>query len=238
MSSAERRVAVIPARGGSTRIPRKNIVDFHGRPLIAWTIEAALESGIFDEVAVSTDDEEIARVSTEHGASVPGLRTSAADDHSPVSEATIATLRDLAATGHRFDVVFQLFAVCPLRDATDILEAQEFFQRSEADFVLSCYAFNWMNPWWAFTKDEHGVGEKLFPGPATRSQDLPTTYGPTGAIWIARVGALLEAGTFYGPAHRYWEIDWRHAVDIDDADDLHFASALFATDARQARAAD
>ena len=215
MATAERQVALIPARGGSTRLPRKNIVDFHGRPLIAWTIDAALESGIFDEVVVSTDDEEIAQVARDCGASVPGLRTAAADDHSPVSDATIATLHDLSERGQRFDVVFQLFPVCPLRDSGDILDAHRFFQRSTADFVLSCYAFNWMNPWWAFMKDEHGVGEKLLPGPLKRSQDLPTLYGPTGAIWIARSQALLEAGTFYGPGHRFWEIDWRHAADID-----------------------
>jgi len=237
VNSPERLVAVIPARGGSTRIPRKNIVDFHGRPLIAWTIDAALESGIFQDVVVSTDDEEIAAVSRAYGASVPGLRTDAADDHSPVSDATIATLLGMASGGNEFDVVFQLFPVCPLRTDQDIVDAHEFFRGSDADFVLSCYAFNWMNPWWAFTKDEHGIGEKLFPGPTKRSQDLRTLYGPTGAIWIARTAALVEAGTFYGPGHKFWEIDWRHGVDIDDADDLDFAATLFALTDRSAETA-
>jgi CMP-N-acetylneuraminic acid synthetase len=74
---------------------------------------------------------------------------------------------------------------------------------------------------------EFDIVIQLFPGPPQRSQDLSTLYGPTVAIWIARTAALLQAGTLYGPGHKFWEIDWRHGVDIDDAEDLDFAAALF-----------
>ena len=186
---------------------------------------------------VSTDDSEIAEVSAAYGASVPVMRTRAADDHTPVSQATIETLQDLAGISMTFDVVVQLFAVCPLRDSRDICDAYDFFIRSEAEFVLSCYAFHWMNPWWAFTKDHRGIAEKLLPGPEKRSQDLPRVFGPTGAIWIARTESLLSAGTFYGPDHRFFEIDWKHAIDIDDPDDLELAAAIL-SEQREKRSSD
>ncbi|MDZ7846861.1 MAG: hypothetical protein U5L96_08860 [Owenweeksia sp.] len=108
------RVAVIPARGGSQRIPHKNITDFEGKPLIAWTVRAAQRSGLCDKIVVSTDSEEIARVSREWGAEVPFLRDAYADHHSPVSEATLRTLTQLEEAGETYDEVVQLFAVCPL----------------------------------------------------------------------------------------------------------------------------
>ena len=88
----KKNISIIPARGGSKRIPGKNILDFNGRPMIAWTIDAALKSGIFDKVLVSTDSEEIAAVSRNLGASVPFLRQGSADDNSPSSEATLTSL--------------------------------------------------------------------------------------------------------------------------------------------------
>ena len=85
-------IAIILARGGSKRLPRKNIHDFHGKPLLAWSVEAALQSGQFDRVLVSTDDPEIADIARSFGAAVPFLRDSAADDMTPSSEATLAAL--------------------------------------------------------------------------------------------------------------------------------------------------
>jgi CMP-N-acetylneuraminic acid synthetase len=86
-------IAIILARGGSKRLPRKNILDFHGKPLLAWTVEAALHSGKFDRVLVSTDDREIADIARSFGAEVPFLRKIAAGDHASSSEATLAALQ-------------------------------------------------------------------------------------------------------------------------------------------------
>jgi CMP-N-acetylneuraminic acid synthetase len=121
-------VAIIPARGGSKRIPKKNIIDFNGKPLIAWTIEAAKKSGLFEKIIVSTDSEEIAEVAREYGAEVPFLRDTAADDHSPVSEATLRTILQLEEAGEFYDEVVQLFAVCPLRDDVDIINSYKYFR--------------------------------------------------------------------------------------------------------------
>src|SRR5690606_18333354 len=121
--------------------PHKNIIDFDGKPLIAWTIEAAFKSGLFDKVVVSTDDEIIAKISRDYGAEVPFLRDQHADDHSPVSEATLSTIRQLEDKGWFFDEVIQLFAVCPLRNALDIVEAYSNFKDNDLKLQISCYKF-------------------------------------------------------------------------------------------------
>jgi N-acylneuraminate cytidylyltransferase len=223
----EKIVAIIPARGGSKRIPNKNIIDFEGLPLIAWTIKAAQETGIFDDIIVSTDSSEIAKVSIEYGAEVPILRDTKADDYSPVSEATARTLVQLEELGRKYDTVVQLFSVCPLRTAQDILDSLEFFYDSKAPFMLSCYKFHWMNPWAAMMLNSDGKGKWIFERRAKRTQDHPELYTPTGAIWIAKVKKLIEENNFYGKGHMFWEMDWKRAVDIDDYEDLELASALF-----------
>ncbi|NJO53467.1 MAG: acylneuraminate cytidylyltransferase family protein [Bacteroidales bacterium] len=220
-----RAIAVIPARGGSKRLPRKNILPFGGRPMIAWTIDAALRSGLFDTVLVSTEDAEIAEIARAEGAEVPFLRTAFYDDTTPISAATILAVDQMRSWSNRnHDLVVQLMANCPLRGSDEIIRAITAFQASKADFQISCTRFGWLNPWWALQLDANGAGSWAFPDAArSRSQDLPPLYVPTGAIWIAHAGPLVAAGTFYGPGHRFEPMPWQSAVDIDDAEDLAFA---------------
>lgn len=221
------RIAIIPARGGSKRLPHKNIMPFEGRPMIAWTIEAALGSELFDRVLVSTDDEGIAEASCRAGAEVPFLRDAHADDHSPVSEATLRALRQ--AEDHwstSFGTVVQLMANCPLRTAADITDALTHFDQGAHDFQISAFEFGWMNPWWAMRRKPDGSTERLFENlETTRSQDLETLYCPTGAIWIANTAELRAHGTFYGPGLSLCPMPWESAVDIDDEADLRMATA-------------
>jgi CMP-N-acetylneuraminic acid synthetase len=219
-------VAIIPARGGSTRIPYKNIVDFCGKPLIAWTIEAARETKIFDAIVVSTDDEKIARVSREYGAEVPFLRDSKADDFSPVSEAIIRTIEQLEAIGRKYDIVVQLFAVCPLRTSEEILEALKFYFEKKKPLLVSCFKFIGMNPWWAIKLDKENKGERIFDEITKRSQDIPPLYSPTGAVWVGDTEVIKKEGTFFGKDQIYWEISWESGIDIDDENDLRLAAAL------------
>lgn len=223
-----RRIAIIPARGGSKRIPEKNIVPFLGKPMIAWTIGAAVRSGCFERVLVSTDDEKIAAVSREWGADVPFLRDDAADDYSPVSVATWAALKQAEEYwGEDYDTVVQMMANCPLRDEEHIREALAAFEENGRSFQISCFPFGWMNPWWAAELDEAGRPSRLFPEAAVqRSQDLPALYCPTGATWVARVADFAQEKTFYGTGFCFQPMSWEAAVDIDDHDDLKFAHAL------------
>jgi CMP-N-acetylneuraminic acid synthetase len=218
-------ICIIPARGGSKRIPKKNIINFFDKPLIAWTIEAALKSKCFEKVVVSTDNEEIAEISKKFGAEVPFLREDKSDDISPVSEATIYTLKQLNV---EYDIVVQLMANCPLRDAQEIQNSLARFCDRKINFQISSFKFGWMNPWWAVKASENGVPEPLFPEALkTRSQDLPDLFCPTGAIWIASAKHLIENNSFYGPHYEFCEIDWISAVDIDDQKDLEMARAAF-----------
>lgn len=221
-----KRVAIIPARGGSKRVPGKNIIDFAGKPMIAWSIVAAKDSGLFDKIVVSTDSEEIASVAKRFGAEVPVLRKTAADDFSPVSDATLHTILQLEENGFYFDEVVQLFAVCPLRNSTDIQDAYQFFSDKKAPFLISCYRYVWMNPWWAVTLDDENKPTWIFDEEKKRSQDLPPLFSPTGAIWIAKVESLKRDRTFYGQDHIFWEMDWRRALDIDKREDIILGLAL------------
>lgn len=222
-------IAIIPARSGSKRIPDKNIIEFKGKPMIAWTIEAARESRVFDRILVSTDDVNIANVALQYGADVPFLRTEYADDCSPVSKATTAALvQAINYWEENYELVVQLMANCPLRSAVDINAAMEAFLKKGREFQISCFKYGWMNPWWAVKLGVDGQPEQLFPETVNkRSQDLPALYCPSGAIWVAKVEKLLEHKNYYGPGYTFEPLSWVSAVDIDDYDDLSFAKSVF-----------
>lgn len=221
------KIAIILARGGSKRLPRKNSLAFGGKPMLAWTITAAIDSGCFDQVLVSTDDDEIAEISRDYGAEVPFLREHAADDHAPSSEATQAALIQAEAYWEvHYDCVAQLMANCPLRTAKDIQHAIRNFDESSAPAQISAFRFGWMNPWWAARLDANQQPDYLFPeARLSRSQDLPELYCPSGALWIADRVAFSAAGTFYMPGHVMHPMHWMSAMDIDDEDDLRMAQA-------------
>lgn len=225
----KRAIAVIPARGGSKRIPHKNIIDFMGKPMIAWTIEAAIKSQIFFRIVVSTDDETIKNISIKYGAEVPFLREKYIDDYAPVSEATLDAIKNLESfNNEKYDIVVQLMPNCPLRNEKVIKESYEHFIKSNSKFQISCFKFGWMNPWWAFKIDEAEVPTLLFQETLKgRSQDLDTLYCPTGAIWIAETRELERSNTFYGKGYSAYPINWKEAIDIDDMDDLEMAKALY-----------
>jgi N-acylneuraminate cytidylyltransferase len=217
--------AIIPARGGSKRIPHKNIVGFCGKPMIFWTIEAAIKAGIFNDIYISTDDEAIAKECSIYPVEIIKRRT-CNDDHSTVQQATIATLEQISDERDKeYDVVIQLMANCPLRDWADIVESWEHYKKKRRTFQLSCTEYGFTNPWWAVK--EHENPKPIFPKALKmRSQDLEKLYCPTGAIWIANVQELMECGTFYGPGYSMFPLEFIHSLDIDDYNDLRLAEAI------------
>lgn len=222
-------IAIICARGGSKRIPKKNIVNFFGKPMIAWTIEAAISSGVFDKVIVSTDDEEIASVSMQFGAEVPFRRTEYADDYSSISSVVVDAIQILKDRfNEEYDYVAQLMPNCPLRNSNDIIQSYNFFVANKLNFQISCFEYGWMNPWWAMKMKVDNKPELLYPESIkSRSQDLEKLYCPTGAIWLAKTSQLIESNNFYGPDYRLFPISWQSAVDIDNYDDLEMARAIY-----------
>jgi len=223
-----RNIAVIPCRGGSKRIPNKNIRPLQGKPLISYAIEAALESAVFDSVVVSTDSEKIADIARQCGAEVPFMRDSnLADDFSSVSSATVDAVKRIDPSGNTYHNVAQLMANCPLRNVDDVLGSYEQFVSSGADTQISVTEYGWLNPWWAMISDETHVLTPVFKERmAARSQDLPHLYCPTGAIWWAKTAVLREYGTFYTPGYTGWAMPWERAVDIDTEEDWKMAELL------------
>lgn len=220
-------IAIILARGGSKRLPGKNTILIDGRPMLAWSIEAAVRSGIFSRILVSTDCEHIADIAIKYGADVPFLRNGAADDHSSSSEATLVALSQAEAYwSEDYNIVAQLMANCPLRSSKDICLAFESFIESQAPSQISCFKLGWMNPWWAARLDDGRHPEWLFPqAHLSRSQDLPNLYCPSGATWLALKSTLNRYKTFYAPGHVLHELNWISAMDIDDQADLCMAKA-------------
>lgn len=220
-------IAVIPARGGSKRIPHKNIVTFLGKPMIAWTIEAALKSEIFDKVLVSTEDHGIAEVSINAGAEVPFLRQDFYDDASPISLATVAALQQAECHYQtHFDNVVQLMPNCPLRSSEDIEKSFHVYCDKKPSSQISVFKYGWSNPWWALRLNDQGDPEKIFDNHNIRSQDLPELFCPTGAIWIAQKAHLLKTKDFYAEGWTICELPWISSVDIDDYTDLEIANVL------------
>src|SRR5579862_72332 len=228
----DQRIAIIPARSGSKRITGKNIRPLAGKPLIAYTIEAALGSQLFHRVIVSTDSEDIAMVARTHGAEVPFFRSAEiSDDLTPVSAATADALEKLDPDGSQYRFVAQLMANCPLRTAEDVAASHKQFSETGADTQISVVRYGWQNPWWAMRRDSSNFSlEPLFPREMTaRSQDLPELFCPTGAIWWGKSTVVREQKTFHIPGSTGWEITWQHGVDIDTPEDMAFAEALLSS---------
>lgn len=221
-------LAVIPARGGSKRIPGKNVRSLLGKPAIAYSVEAALESGLFKDVIVSTDSEEIAEIARHHGAGIPFMRApELADDHTPVSLVTLDVVDRLDPRGQRYSCVAQLMPNCPLRTSDDVRASYQQFVETDAETQLSLTRYGWQNPWWAVQRDKDYALQPLFKQEITaRSQDLPTLFCATGAIWWAQCAALRRERTFHMSGRTGWEIPWQRGIDIDTEDDWQMAEVL------------
>tara|TARA_B110000908_G_scaffold151397_1_gene186079 strand:+ start:355 stop:1044 length:690 start_codon:yes stop_codon:yes gene_type:complete len=218
------RLAVIPARGGSKRIPHKNIRPFWGKPMIGWSIEVALKSGCFDKVAVSTDDAEIAEVARDFGAEVPFIRPSdLSDDHATTVPVIAHATSWYLAQGHTPTEVCCLYATAPFVQIDDLQKGFAQLQRSGAQYVFSATDFAFPIQRAMYLSDTGRVA-MLHPEHAnTRSQDLQETYHDAGQFYWGRAQAWLDqlplmggdAEIIYLPRYRVQDIDteadWRRA---------------------------
>lgn len=216
---------IIPARGGSKRIPGKNIVEFNGVPLIEYTIYFALESECFDKVFVSTDCEKIQRIAINAGAEASFLRADCNDDITPVSEATISTVNQIIQTnGKTPDFITQMMPNCPIRFINTLKDLREEQSRRKVMSYISASKYSWFNPFWAHSAATNAPVFTKFH--QMRSQDLPKVLTPTGTIWRARWPALQKYNSFYMPMYKLFEISLMESIDIDDFEDLEFAKII------------
>lgn len=226
------RLAVIPARGGSKRIPRKNIRDFGGKPMIAWSIEAARQSGHFDRVIVSTDDPEIAEVAHAHGAEVPFLRPdSLADDQVGTRPVLHHALGHFVQAGESIDYALFIYATAPFvtgrRLAASLDEWLAAPARPERAMAMTSFAYP---PQRGFVLDRAGhIVPPRAEMIASRSQDLPAMYHDAGQFYFIRSDrdGVIHDLPFIHP--ETWPVILPHYLvqDIDDEDDWIRAEAMF-----------
>lgn len=225
-----RLLGLIPARGGSKGIPRKNTRELCGKPLIQYTIDTAQSANVFDEIMVSTEDEQIATISKKLGASVPFLRPlHLASDSSPTIDTVIHVLTQYHQAGDFFDAVCLLQPTNPLRTADLIRKSVEHFKKSNADSLISVRRIpHELNPHWAFEKDKNGMlkiatGEKEI---ISRRQELPTAYHRDGTIYITRSNVILQNKSLYGDKISFIEVDQQPHVNIDTMEDWEQAKKI------------
>ncbi|MFM2486771.1 pseudaminic acid cytidylyltransferase [Celerinatantimonas yamalensis] len=222
-------IAIIPARGGSKRIPRKNLKSFCGKPMLSYAIEAAKSSRCFDHIVVSTDDPEIAQLAQEYGATVPFLRDSAlADDYVGTTPVVIDTIDRLEQQCQLVDKSYCcIYATSPLLDGATLKRALAQLHQSGAAYVFSAaeYPFPIQR---ALRRDSQGFIQPFYPEHiGKRSQDLETAYQDAGQFyWGTREAWLSGQGVFEGGGQALILPRYK-VVDIDTPDDWRMAEMLY-----------
>jgi len=222
------KLAVIPARGGSKRIPRKNIKLFCGKPMIAWSIEVAISSGCFDHVIVSTDDAEIADIARQYGASVPFLRPAAlADDYTGTTAVIQQAINWCAENGIDAQQVCCLYATAPFVCADDLRRGLAILSASGANYAFSTtsYAFPIQR---ALRVDRQGRVSMFSPEFFTsRSQDLEEAFHDAGQFYWGKASAWLEGAVMFSPDSVAVQLQRHRVQDIDTPEDWTRAEWLF-----------
>ena len=226
-------LGLIPARGGSKGVPRKNIRCLGGRPLLAYTAQAALESTRISRVILSTDDVEIAAAGLECGLEVPFMRPAdLAEDSTPTLPVVVHALKSLEEAGDKFDAVCLLQPTNPMRRALDIDNCIDLFTRSVADSVVSVRRVPAeYNPKWVYWRDAEGklsicTGDDE---PISRRQDLPDAYHRDGSVYVTRTEIILDRGSLYGDHVVGYEMPAESSVNIDTEEDWLCAERRIAT---------
>ena len=224
------KLAVIPARGGSKRIPQKNIKEFSGRPIIAWAIEAAINSNCFDAVIVSTDDEEIAEVARGCGALTPFLRPAEiSNDFATTSEVVRHAIEWMNFSGKKVDKVCCLYATAPFVTQYDIEEGLKLLLEKQCEYVYVATTYDYpiqralrMSP----------IGS-LIPfdsaGFNNRSQDFPKAYHDAGQFYWAHASTWITKVDIFTERSFPIIVSRENAQDIDEPEDWIFAEKIFKT---------
>lgn len=222
-------LAIIPARGGSKGLPGKNIKLLNGKPLIAYTIEAALQSKLITRVIVSTDDEEIAKVAKNFGAEIPFMRPSIlATDEARSIDVFKYTIEELERNQNTINDFIVLQPTSPLRNAQHIDEAITLFKDQNADSVISYCREEHPIFWHKFINDDGSLEDIFTEKYVMNRQEIRTTYYPNGAIYIIKRN-LLDKQELTGPKSFAYLMDRNYSADIDTIDDFSFVEYIINT---------
>jgi CMP-N,N'-diacetyllegionaminic acid synthase len=225
-------LGIVPARGGSKGVPRKNLRLLGGKPLLAYTVEAALEARGLTRVILTTDDQEIASTGERLGIEVPFLRPpELAADTTPMLPVVQHAVRFLEQGGDFYDAVCLLQPTNPFRTSAQIDAALELFERSGADSLVTVLPVPAeYNPHWVYFEQSDGslrlsTGEAQ---PVTRRQDLPAAYHREGSVYVTRREVLMERNSLYGSRLIGFRVDSGRTVNIDSFEDWTRAEELVA----------
>ncbi|WP_352283697.1 pseudaminic acid cytidylyltransferase [Pseudoalteromonas sp. Q18-MNA-CIBAN-0097] len=221
-------IAIIPARGGSKRIPRKNIKEFHGKPMIAYSIEAALESNCFDKVIVSTDDSEIAEIAIKYGAEVPFMRPdNIADDYATTLDVIKHAIEFTEQQGWGVENVCCIYATAPFLTPEFIKKGLQELTKSTIDYAFSATSFPFPIQRAIRLNAQERV-EMLQPEHLnTRSQDLEEAYHDAGQFYWGTAIAFLNGNPFFSPQSKAILLPRKRVQDIDTPEDWELAEALY-----------
>jgi CMP-N-acetylneuraminic acid synthetase len=220
------KICVIPARLGSKRVVKKNIREFYGKPMIWWTINAAIKSNIFSDIIVSSDDQDVLDLASSLNVT-SFLRDDFFDDLSTSSEATIYTLDKAKIKVDQDDIIFQLLPTCPLRTCFDIIKCHDFFIKNKMLSGVSGYEMKFGNPQWLMKKNKFNKIDFAFVDKQElRSQDLEILYMLSGAIWISKYNILINNKSFKGKETGLITLDWISCLDIDTEEELKIMERL------------
>lgn len=217
-------LAIIPARGGSKRLPRKNILELCGKPLIAWSIEAGLNCKYIDKVIVSSDDNEILEISKFFNANILKRPKKLATD----TATTFDAIKHAIENVEKYDYVVLLQPTSPLREKKHIVEAIELLESKNADAVVSVCEVD-HSPLWSNTLPDDGSMKGFLKDKVInkRSQDLEKFYRLNGAIYICKIDELLKEKSFMLKNNVYaYKMDKQSSIDIDEKSDFDIANYL------------
>lgn len=222
------KIAVIPARGGSKRIPRKNIKDFCGKPMIAWSIETAFQSGCFDKVIVSTDDSEIAAVAKKYGAEVPFMRPKElANDYAGTIPVIAHAAQWLLERDNDVKYACCIYATAPFIEPSDLQKSLQLLLASNANYSLSVTSFPYPIQR-AIRLSKNNSLEMFYPEHFhTRSQDLEEAWHDAGQLYWGRVEAWLQQKQIFDEHSIAYKIPRMRAQDIDTPEDWEKAELMF-----------
>lgn len=222
-----KKVAIITARGGSKRIPRKNIKEFCGKPILAYSIQAALESGVFDIVMVSTDDEEIAYIAKKYGAEVPFYRSEkTANDYATTADVILEVIEEYEKLGQFFDMVCCIYPTAPFLTADKLKDAVQKLENSDADTLIPVVTFSYPVQRALVIRDEKLVFE--YPEfMDSRSQDLEPHYHDVGQFYIMKTETFKESKKIMVGNILPFEISEMEVQDIDNQTDWEIAEMKY-----------
>jgi|InofroStandDraft_1065614.scaffolds.fasta_scaffold04961_7 pseudaminic acid cytidylyltransferase len=220
-------IAIITARGGSKRIPKKNIKDFCGKPIIVYSIDAAIKSGTFDEIMVSTDSEEIADIAKQYGAKVPFMRSEkTSNDFATTADVIAEVLERYKTGGQNYDYFACIYPTAPFVTASKLADAMSSLKEKGADALVSVVRYSFPPQRGFVIKNEY-IKYQHPQYERTRSQDLEPIYHDCGQFYICSCEKFLDMHTLILPRTIPYIVNEEEVQDIDTDSDWNIAEAKY-----------